>query len=255
MKLLCALVSAVVGLGVAPYLHLLIFRTPMHLPLRGIPMHCSTCGSPMKARQRNALFALATKDRFCHTCVQPLWRDSPKLEIITVAIFALVGWQLGWAWALPAYWIFFAASIAIVVVDLRLYIIPTRVVYPAVGLGIALLSLAAAINGNFTPLGTALGAMLGSWLFYFVCWFFFPSGMGFGDVRLALLIGLFTGWIAPANAVLGIFLGLLLGALSGVLLVVTGQRSRKDAIPFAPFMILGASLTIVFGGLFGTLLA
>lgn len=248
---LCALTSALLGLLVAPYLHWLIARTPMHLPLRGVPIHCSNCGTRVSRNQSNSLWARIRNRSLCTTCGSSLWPDSPWVELGTAAIFALVGWRLDWAWALPAYWVFFFAVIAIVLVDLRHYLIPTRIVYPAVGIGIVLLTIAAVIGGDFDHLGSALLAMIVCWLFYFVCWFVFPAGMGFGDVRLALLIGLFTGWIALSNALLALLLGLLLGAGIGLLLVAARLRSRKDAIPFAPFMVLGASIAILFGSLFG----
>lgn len=245
---LSILLSVVVALLVTPYLHIVISRTPSHLHLRKVPIHCSNCGVTVLKKQRNSLVAKLTKDNLCHNCLSPIWNDSPRLEIAVVILFGIVGAVLGLEWALPAYWVFFFAAVAVVVVDLRHYLIPTKVVYPAVGIGLVLLALASLIEGDFGHLQTGVIAMIGCWVFYFICWFVFPAGMGFGDVRLALLIGLFTGFLELGNALLALMLGLLSGALIGGALVVAKKRTRKDVIPFAPFMILGAALAILAAG-------
>ncbi|MDQ6928070.1 MAG: prepilin peptidase, partial [Actinomycetota bacterium] len=74
-----------------------------------------------------------------------------------------------------------------------------------------------------------------------------PAGMGFGDVRLSFILGLFLGWLSLSHVLVGIFLGFLLGALIGVALVVSRARSRKDAIPFGPFLAGGAALAVFAG--------
>jgi leader peptidase (prepilin peptidase)/N-methyltransferase len=79
-------------------------------------------------------------------------------------------------------------------------------------------------------------------------YFINPRGLGFGDVRLSALNGFMTGWLAIGNAFLGILLGVFLGAISSVLLLIFRIRGRKEAIPFGPFLALGAVLA-VFGPL------
>jgi leader peptidase (prepilin peptidase) / N-methyltransferase len=71
--------------------------------------------------------------------------------------------------------------------------------------------------------------------------------MGMGDVKLALLLGLFLGWIGLGHVGLGMFLGFLLGAVGGVLLIALGVKSRKDHVPFAPFLAGGTAVAILVG--------
>jgi leader peptidase (prepilin peptidase)/N-methyltransferase len=75
----------------------------------------------------------------------------------------------------------------------------------------------------------------------------YPRGMGMGDVKLALLLGLYLGWLSLGHVVLGLFLGFALGSVVGVGLLVTGVRGRKDHLPFAPFLAAGAVLAVLFG--------
>ena len=74
-----------------------------------------------------------------------------------------------------------------------------------------------------------------------------PKGMGFGDVRIAGLIGMLLGWLSIGHVLLGLFLGFLTAAVVGVGLVAVGLRTRKDNVPFGPFLALGAVLSVLFG--------
>jgi leader peptidase (prepilin peptidase)/N-methyltransferase len=87
--------------------------------------------------------------------------------------------------------------------------------------------------------------MAGSWLFFFVVWFVNPRGLGFGDVRLAALNGLMTGYVGIGNAVLAIMLGLLFGAVAGISLMALRKKGRREAIPFGPFLALGAYVAVM----------
>ncbi len=71
-----------------------------------------------------------------------------------------------------------------------------------------------------------------------------PKAMGFGDVKLAGVLGLVLGYLSWSALVIGAFLGFLLGALVGVAVIAAGRASRKSAIPFGPFMIAGALLAL-----------
>jgi leader peptidase (prepilin peptidase)/N-methyltransferase len=71
--------------------------------------------------------------------------------------------------------------------------------------------------------------------------------MGMGDVKLALLLGLYLGWLSLGHVLLGLFLGFLLGSIAGIGLLVTGVRGRKDHLPFAPFLAAGAVLAVLAG--------
>ncbi len=149
--------------------------------------------------------------------------------------------------ALPAYLVFFTSLLAISVIDFDLHIIPNRLVYPTIFVSVPLLALAAGAAGDWGQLRRALlGAAL-AWLGLLLVHLASPAGMGFGDVRLAFVLGLFLGWLSLRHVLTGIFLGFLLGAVIGVGLVLTRVRSRKDAVPFGPFLAGGAILAVLFG--------
>jgi leader peptidase (prepilin peptidase)/N-methyltransferase len=84
--------------------------------------------------------------------------------------------------------------------------------------------------------------------FYFVLAFIYPAGMGFGDVKLAGVLGLYLGWLGWAELVIGGFLGFLYGGVVGLLLMLVRRAGRKSQIPFGPFMLVGALTAILWGG-------
>ncbi|MGX7680783.1 hypothetical protein ACSMXN_18000 [Jatrophihabitans sp. DSM 45814] len=83
--------------------------------------------------------------------------------------------------------------------------------------------------------------------FYYLLMFVYPAGMGYGDVKLAGLIGGLLGYLSYSTLLVGAFSGFLLGGIVGVGVMASGRGDRKTAIPFGPFMIGGALLAIFLG--------
>ena len=106
---------------------------------------------------------------------------------------------------------------------------------------------------HIDPIGTIavpgfLIAMSVLWSFYFALAFLYPGGMGFGDVKLAGLLGLYLGWLGWSSVLVGTFTGFLLGGLVGVALLATRKATRRSAIPFGPAMLAGALLAVFLAG-------
>ena len=169
------------------------------------------------------------------------------MELATGGLFVAAGLRFGADWALPAFLVFFASLLAVSLIDLEHYIIPNRIVYPTLFAGVALLFLAAVAGNDWKAFERAgMGAAL-FWGLLLVIHLVSPRGMGFGDVRLAAVLGLFLGWLGLRYVAVGFFLGFLLGAVSGVALLVLRRRGRKDHIPFGPFLAAGAVIAVLAG--------
>jgi len=74
-----------------------------------------------------------------------------------------------------------------------------------------------------------------------------PRSMGFGDVKLAFVLGLVLGWLGWSELVLGLFCGFLAGAVVGLALIVLRHRGRKDHLPFGPFLAFGTLIVLLWG--------
>ncbi|QLE73719.1 prepilin peptidase [Streptomyces rectiverticillatus] len=139
----------------------------------------------------------------------------------------------------------FAAVLA--VVDATVHRLPDILTLPLAGAAVVLLGAASLASGHG---GSWAGAVTGALALagvYFVLFLIHPNGMGFGDVKLALVVGAALGWYGWAVLFIGFFLGISLGAAYGVGLMVLKRAGRKSAMPFGPFMLIGAFLGMLLG--------
>jgi len=167
--------------------------------------------------------------------------------VATIALFAGTGLRFGADWVVPAYLVFFVCLVSVTVIDSQRQIIPNRIVYPTIFASIPLLTLAALAEGEWDRLGTALlGATL-AWVALLVIHIIQPSGMGFGDVRLAFVLGLFLGWINLSHVVTGLFLGVVLISVVGILLALLRLKTLQEHIAFGPFLAAGSTIAVFAG--------
>jgi leader peptidase (prepilin peptidase)/N-methyltransferase len=169
-----------------------------------------------------------------------------------------------WQAAPPAFWLVLAAcayfavmAVRLTVIDIRHHLLPNRIVFPAYAVAGGLLlgavaSLVMSEPGNGGVPGAAaqlfgvpaLRILAGGvvlWLFYFVLRMVYPPGMGFGDVKLAGVLGMYLGYLGWTHVFAGTFAAFLLGGLWSIVLLASRRGTLKSAIPFGPFMLAGAA--------------
>jgi leader peptidase (prepilin peptidase)/N-methyltransferase len=149
-----------------------------------------------------------------------------------------------------AAWLLLAPfAVLLALVDRRVHRLPDQLTLPLAAAAAVLLGLAALLPGGAGSWSTALlgGLVLGAG--YLVLFLIHPNGMGFGDVKLALSLGVALGWYGWAVLFAGAFAGFVLGSLYGIGLLVLGRANRKTGIPFGPFMIVGALAGLLLGAL------
>lgn len=178
---------------------------------------------------------------------QPPDSTRRAMSVGAALLCGAVALRFGASWALPAYVVLAVSLLVVSVIDLEHYVIPNRIVYPTLALSIPLLTLAAAIGGKWGDLAHAVIGGAAAWAVLLVVHLVSPRGMGFGDVRLAFVLGLHLGWLGYGHVVLGLFLGFMLGSVAGIALLIVRRRSRKEAIPFGPFLAAGGMLAVLFG--------
>lgn len=151
-------------------------------------------------------------------------------------------------WVAIVYFVVFTTLLAVSVVDLRVYRIPDRIVFPALALTALLMVVATfAIVRPYgdarEPLSYAAIGMITYFAILFVFHVVYPAGMGFGDVKLSLLMGLALGWVAATGpgAAYMVMIALFVGCIAGIVfgLIVRFARGRGGAFPFGPALALG----------------
>jgi leader peptidase (prepilin peptidase) / N-methyltransferase len=180
---------------------------------------------------------------------------APGLAAGSAAAAALVcaalAWELRWSSALPMWLYLGAVGVVLGYVDWRTRLLPTRLIAPSYAVVTALALLASALSGDWYALVRAgLGWLIAGGLF-FVLWFVYPKGMGYGDVRLSGVLGIALGWLGWSELLVGLYAGFLLGALLGGLLALLRVVDRRR-YPFGPFMLVGAVVGVLAGPPLGT---
>lgn len=148
---------------------------------------------------------------------------------------------------LIAYLYLAGVSVLLALIDLRTHTLPDRVVLPSYIIGATLLTAASLGEGNPARLlGGALG-LVSLWSFYFLLAVISPAGVGFGDVKLAGLLGLYLGWLGWGPLLVGAAAAFLFGGVVAGVLLATRRVDRGAGIPFGPWMLVGAWAGIVAG--------
>ena len=243
-----AVVCAVLGLVVGSFLNVVVHRLPRHESVVRPRSRCPGCGTQLAWRDNVPVVSWLALRRRCRTCRRPISARYPLVELATAALFAAAALRFGPDAALPAYLVLFAAIVAIAAIDLEHFIVPNRIVYPALFASVPLLVVAAAVGDEWASLRDAAVGGLAAWGALLVIHLASPRGMGFGDVRLAGLIGVHLGWLSLGHVVTGLFLAFASAAVVGLGLVAASLRTGKDRVPFGPFLALGAVAAVLFGG-------
>jgi leader peptidase (prepilin peptidase) / N-methyltransferase len=174
-----------------------------------------------------------------------------RLAAAGAAVGAVVGLALGRVPALLPWAYLAGVAVVLAYIDAQTKLLPTRIIAPSYAVLGCLLALAALLDGSPQPLMRAGLGWLAMGGFYFVLWFVHPAGIGYGDVRLAGLLGLALGYLGWGQLVAALYAGFLLGGIGGGLLVLLRIVDHRR-YPFGPFMVLGALVGVAFGGALGT---
>ena len=158
---------------------------------------------------------------------------------------ALVGALVGGALCLAVPWLVARTS----EVPRGRRLLPSRIVLPTTGALLVLLAVEWVVTGDHdAPLRAVIGLVVARSI-YWLLWFVHSAGMGFGDVRLAALLGAVLGRAGWAELVVGTYAPFLLFAVPGLLLALVRRDRRllRAAYPFGPFMVVGALLGVLVG--------
>ncbi len=241
------LACLVLGLIIGSFLNVVIWRVPRGESIVSPPSACPSCGHEIRVYDNIPVVSWLILRGKCRDCGAPISGRYPLVELGTGALFAIMAARFGLSWELPAYLYLAAISVVLALIDLDVKRLPNVIVMPSYVVAGLLLLLPAVLMPNWPDY---LNAWLGAaalFAFYFLLAFIYPAGMGFGDVKLAGVLGLYLGWLGWGPVIVGGFLGFLLGAVVGIGILLTRKGGRKTAIPFGPFMLAGALLAVLWG--------
>jgi leader peptidase (prepilin peptidase)/N-methyltransferase len=230
----------VLGAVFGSFLNVVTYRLPRHESVITPASRCTRCGTPVKPYDNIPILSWLLLRGHCRGCGEPISVRYPLIEALTalLCVGAVLVHHSAASIALNLVLILLLVPAA--AIDLEHRIIPNRIT--ALGVALALI-IGLTLDPSGEPQRLIAGAGAGGFLL--LAALAYPGGMGMGDVKLAGMMGLFLGAaVAPA-----LLIALLAGVLVGVLVIARkgAQAGRKTAIPFGPFLALGALVAVYAG--------
>ena len=238
------IISIIFGALVGSFLNVCIFRLPKEESIVWPGSHCPHCKNAIKFYDNIPVVSYFLLRGRCRYCKGSISLQYPLVEGITAlsSLFLII--KFGPSLSYLVYFAFVSALIVITVIDLYHQIIPDVISLPGIGVGL----LVSLIIPQITFSNSLIGVLLGGGSLFLVAtlyqWLFKREGMGGGDVKLLAMIGAFLGWKA---VILTILLSSLIGSVTGITIMVLKGKNFKYAIPFGPFLSLGAVISLFYG--------
>jgi len=251
--LLLSLIAFVFGAMLGSFLNVCIVRLPKGESVVRPPSHCPSCKAQIPFYQNIPLVSylfLRGRCRFCAERISPRYFFVELLMgILTVALL----FRFGLSAAFFVNLVFVAALVVVSFIDLDVQIVPNVISLPGIGLGfVASLAQypwpADSLSIPPSPLSSFIGILIGGGFLWSVAWvyefFTGTEGMGGGDVKLLAMVGAFLGW---PSVPLTLFFASITGSVIGVIFMIRTRAGRKYAIPFGPFLCVGALFYLFLG--------
>lgn len=239
---------AVGGLVIGDVIEPLADRLPDKLPLDKPWFRCPACHGAYTDGRNVPIARWFVAGRPCPGCGELRGHGlRPAIEgIVTALVMAGLAVRFGPTIGLAPFGIVGIALVAVSVIDVERHIVPNRIVYPTAFVATPLLVVTAAVDERWTSLWHAAAAAVVGFLALYVVHFAYPRGMGFGDVRLAGLVGGTAGWMGFRAAFVAFFLMFLFGSIGGIVQLAVTGGDRRTAIGFAPYMAAGTLVVVIF---------
>lgn len=243
-----------VGLIVGSFLNVCIHRLPKRQSVIFPRSRCPQCGRPIPAWENIPLLSYLFLRGKCAGCGHPISWVYPTVEAVTALSFFLLYRKFQMTLPLAVNAFLFAMLIVLVFIDLFERILPDLI---TLGGAVAGLLLSPVQSGEFLTgdslwdslSGSLLGAFLGGGILWLVAAAYLKikriEGMGFGDIKMMVMVGAFLGW---RYAWMTIFLGSLIGAVVGALFILMFRKGRRYELPFGSFLGLAAMVAVLWGG-------
>ena len=232
-------IFALLGTAVGSFLNVCIDRLPIGRSLAYPPSHCDACQHRLSPKELIPVFSYLWLRRRCRYCQAPISQRVFWVEVGSGLLFAFLYWHYGLRVELAVSAFYCCLFIVLMVIDLERKLILNKIVYPTAAVALIIDVFSPQPGIIYGVIGGATGFIL-----LLIPALIFRGGMGWGDVKMAALIGLVTGFPLVFVAV---FLGIVLGGLVAGFLLLLKIKRRKEPIPFGPFLSLATIATLIWG--------
>lgn len=233
------------GMCIGSFINVCIYRLPASKsiidPLRSI---CPNCGNIIRFYDNIPVLSYFWLKGRCRNCDKPISFRYPLVELIGGAFALCTFLKFGLTLEAVVYFAFIATLVLITFIDIDHQIIPDLITIPGIPVGF----LASFAIPSITYKESLLGLLAGGGSLLLVGWIYYlikkAEGMGGGDIKLMAMIGVIVGW---KGIIFTIFFSSLIGTLFGIIIMLRTKMGMKIAVPFGPFLSIGAITYIFFG--------
>lgn len=235
------------GLVIGSFLNVVVYRVPRGLNVNRPRSACPACGHEVRNRDNIPVVSWLLLRGRCRDCGNPIAARYPLVEAGTAVLFVCLGLRFSDNALLPALLVLGAAGVALALIDLEHKRLPFVITVPLLGVTTVLVLGAGLFDGWSTLDVALLSTLVWGGLFAALYYGTAGRGMGFGDVVLAPSLGIALGWLGWGASLVGLLAGFASGALVGVGMMAAGRAGRRSALPFGPFMLIGALIGMFVG--------
>ena len=232
------------GLCIGSFLNVCIHRIPASQSIVFPGSSCPRCAAPIRFYDNIPLVSYLWLLGKCRHCKSPISIRYPLVELLTGLFAVAIYGKFGLSLSALVYFVFIAVLILITFIDLDHRIIPDILSLP----GIAVFFLASLALPEINWLDSLLGILVGGGSLYLVAQVYYlftrKEGMGGGDIKLLAMIGALVGW---KGVLFTIFVSSAVGTIAGLGVMLVTRQNLKLAIPFGPFLAIGATTYLFFG--------
>lgn len=241
MNLGFCLIVFLTGLVVGSFLNCVIYRLKEKQSFLSGTSFCPKCHHQLGFFDLIPVLSFIFLKRKCRYCGEKISWQYPLVEIATGILFLLI---FNFQNFITTFYLLIISCLLIIifVYDLKHYIIPDKIVYPAIAIVFLYKIIFNFQISNFYSL--ILSALVASGFFFLLWLVSRGKWMGLGDAKLAFLMGLFLGYPKILTAMFSAF---LIGAIMGIVLVMFGKKTLKSQVPFGPFLVVGTFIALFWG--------
>lgn len=238
------------GAALGSFLNVVVYRLPAGLSLLWPPSRCPHCEHRLGPTENLPVVGWLRLGGRCLSCKAPISPRYPLVELAMALLLGLVYGVYGLSWQTLGYGLLFCWLLALALIDWDTLTLPNPLTQSGLILGLLFQGLWGGLGGDWAGglMAGLVGAVLGLWLLSLISWLgsaaLGQTAMGGGDAKLAAMMGAWLGW---KLLLLSGFLACLLGAIAGVSAMAMGWLGRRQAMPFGPFLALGAGISVLWG--------
>ena len=233
------------GMCIGSFLNVCIYRLPTSKSISNPPRSiCPSCNSPIRFYDNIPVLSYIWLKGRCRNCNAPISFRYPMVELMTGIVATGLVFKFGLSLETLVYFVFISSLLVITFIDLDHRIIPDIITLPGIPMGLVASFALPAITFK----ASVLGLLMGGGSLWFVAWAYnliaHRDGMGGGDIKLLAMIGTIIGW---QGVIFTVFASSVLGSCVGITIMLIKGKNMKFAIPFGPFLSIGAIAYVFFG--------